>query len=149
MRLAYFSPFNPTPTGISDYSEDTRHLAPKAEIELIVDGAPPTNPALAAFPWRTLAEFQARAAKYDVILYHMGNSPADAAIYEMSLRYPGVVVMHDLVLHHLRGVADVGTRQPPRLSRRDANSLRQRGRAGGARRNRRARGGRPFRVSAE
>lgn len=103
MLLAYFSPLNPAPSGISDYSEELLpHLARYAEIELIVDGHAPAHPTLAHFPRRTLSEFRARAANYDAILYHMGNSPAHAAIYETLLRYPGVVVLHDVVLHHLR-----------------------------------------------
>ena len=77
MLLAYYSPLNPIPSGISDYSEELlTYLAAYAEIELIVDGYTPTNPALQVFPQRSLKEFYARASDYDVILYHMGNSPA-------------------------------------------------------------------------
>lgn len=103
MRVAFFSPLNPLPSGISDYSEELLpYLARHVEIELIVEGYVPTNAALGIFPRRTLDEFRARAASYDVILYQMGNSPAHAQIYETLLNYPGVVVMHDVVLHHLR-----------------------------------------------
>lgn len=103
MRLAFFSPLNPAPSGISDYSEELLpFLAPYADIELIVDGFTPSNPALANFPVRTVAEFYERASKYDVVVYQMGNSPAHAAMYEAIPRVPGVVVMHDIVLHHLR-----------------------------------------------
>ncbi|HEX9460038.1 MAG TPA: glycosyltransferase family 4 protein, partial [Thermoanaerobaculia bacterium] len=34
-------------------------------------------------------------------LYHLGNNPHHAWIYEEAMRTPGVVVLHDLVLHHL------------------------------------------------
>lgn len=103
MRLAFFSPLNPAPSGISDYSEELLPcLAPYAEIDLIVDGFTPSNPALANFPVRTVAEFYARASQYDVVVYQMGNSPAHAAMLEAMPRVPGVVVMHDIVLHHLR-----------------------------------------------
>ena len=105
MRLAFFSPLNPAPSGISDYSEELLpYLAQYAEMDLIVDSSygELTNPALKKFPQRSLNEFQARASQYDAILYHMGNSPAHAAIYETLLKFPGVVVMHDVVLHHLR-----------------------------------------------
>lgn len=103
MRLAFFSPLNPAPSGISDYSEELLpYLAPYADIELIVDGFVPSNPALAQFPVRTVAEFYERASRYDVVVYQMGNSPAHAAMYEAIPRVPGVVVMHDIVLHHLR-----------------------------------------------
>lgn len=103
MRLAFFSPLNPAPSGISDYAEELLpYLAQYAEIELLVDGYVPTNPALQNFPRVSLAEFYNRAAQYDALVYQMGNSPAHAKIYETLLRYPGVVVMHDVALHHLR-----------------------------------------------
>jgi glycosyltransferase involved in cell wall biosynthesis len=36
----------------------------------------------------------------DVALYHLGNNALHAAIYERALERPGVVVLHDAVLHH-------------------------------------------------
>lgn len=37
----------------------------------------------------------------DIHLYHLGNNKLHAAIYEQALAIPGVVVLHDAVLHHL------------------------------------------------
>lgn len=103
MRLAYFSPLNPIASGISAYSEELLPLlAREFEIELIVEDYAPTNRALARFPIRTVREFIEHAREYDVILYHMGNSPAHATMYRTLLQIPGVVVLHDVVLHHLR-----------------------------------------------
>jgi glycosyltransferase involved in cell wall biosynthesis len=46
---------------------------------------------------------RAQGAKgYDAVVYQMGNSPAHAYMYDLALREPGVVVLHDVVLHHLR-----------------------------------------------
>jgi glycosyltransferase involved in cell wall biosynthesis len=43
----------------------------------------------------------------DVNLYHIGNNPLHAGIYERALREPGVVVIHDAILHHfLLGALD-------------------------------------------
>jgi glycosyltransferase involved in cell wall biosynthesis len=36
----------------------------------------------------------------DIPLYHLGNNSLHAAIYHRALRSPGVVVLHDAVLHH-------------------------------------------------
>lgn len=106
MRIAYFSPLNPVPSGISDYSEDLLpYLASYAEIDLFIDeGYRPENPDIVAhfpiYPYRRYPHLL-RHRKYDVTLYHVGNSPAHDYILNMLERYPGVVVLHDYVLHHL------------------------------------------------
>ncbi len=41
------------------------------------------------------------AADADVLLYHIGNNPLHRDIYAAALNKPGVVVLHDAVLHHL------------------------------------------------
>lgn len=40
------------------------------------------------------------AERSDVALYHLGNNRMHAAIYRRALEQPGVVVLHDAVLHH-------------------------------------------------
>lgn len=100
MRLAFFSPLNPAASGVSDYSEELLPaLASKFEITLVVDGYMPTNPALANFRVVQDSAYDARA--FDMALYHLGNSPAHAYIYQRALREPGVIVLHEIVLHHL------------------------------------------------
>jgi glycosyltransferase involved in cell wall biosynthesis len=106
MRLAYFSPLNPVQSGISDYSEELLpFLARGAEIDLFIDKYRPTNAAISAefraLPARRF-EAEARRRPYDSPVYQMGNSPAHAYIYERLLHTPGVLVLHELVLHHLR-----------------------------------------------
>jgi glycosyltransferase involved in cell wall biosynthesis len=104
-RIAYCSPVNPAPSGISDYSEELLpYLGQYAEITLFVeDGLAPSNPALArhleVLPLRRLPR-ELRRQGYDGLLYHIGNSPAHAAIWRAAQRMPGVVVLHDFVLHH-------------------------------------------------
>lgn len=100
MRLAYFSPLNPAPSGISDYSlELLPQLAAHADITLVVDGYAPTDPALQSF--RVLDDKNYNTGEFDMALYQLGNSPAHAYIYQRALRESGVIVLHDLVLHHL------------------------------------------------
>ncbi len=106
MRIAYFSPLNPVPSGISDYSEDLLpYLASYADIDLFIDeGYRPANPDIVAhFPIYPYGRYPRllRRRKYDVTLYHVGNSPAHNYILNTLERYPGVVVLHDYVLHHL------------------------------------------------
>ena len=104
MRIAYFSPLNPQPTGISDYSEELLPaLADFAEIDVFVSGFVPSNPWIRrTFVIRSFDEFPTSHAKqrYDVNLYQMGNSIHHARIHRMLMQYPGVVVLHDIVLHH-------------------------------------------------
>lgn len=104
MRIAYFSPLNPRKTGISDYSEELLPaLAELAEVDLFTDGYTPTNPAIRDhFSVYDCAEFAHlnSTRHYDINLYQMGNSLQHATIYRTLMRYPGIVVLHDVVLHH-------------------------------------------------
>src|SRR5262245_11143863 len=104
-RIAYLSPLNPAPPGISDYSEELLpYLAQYAEITLYVDaGLKPSNPDLLRhMEVRPIGRLERdrRRRPYDAILYHMGNSPAHAGIWRMMQLIPGVVVLHEFVLHH-------------------------------------------------
>ncbi len=106
MRIAYFSPLNPIPSGISDYSEDLLpYLACYGQVDLFVDqGYRPDNPdILAHFSVYRHTRYPRlrRRRGYDVTLYHVGNSPAHDYILSALEEYPGVVVLHDFVLHHL------------------------------------------------
>jgi glycosyltransferase involved in cell wall biosynthesis len=104
-RIAYCSPVNPASSGISDYSEELLpYLAQYAEVTLYVeDGLRPSNPLLArnleVLPLRRLAREQ-RRRPYNALVYHMGNSPVHAGIWRAAQRLPGVVVLHEFVLHH-------------------------------------------------
>jgi glycosyltransferase involved in cell wall biosynthesis len=104
-RIAYCSPVNPAPSGISDYSEELLpYLGQYADITLFVeDGLRPNNPRLSdqldVLPLRRLAR-ELRRRPYDALIYHIGNSPAHAGIWRAAQRLPGVVVLHDFVLHH-------------------------------------------------
>jgi len=76
MTVGFYSPLPPARTGVADYAAallaELRRHGP-------VDLAP---------------------ARCDVALYHLGNNPLHAAIYRRALEHPGVVVLHDAVLHH-------------------------------------------------
>lgn len=104
-RLAFFSPLPPLPTGIADYSADVlRILAPHHEIDAFhaqedVDRS--RLGGVGVFPFASFEE--RRAAKpYDAAVHQLGNSTAHAFIYEILPRARGLLVLHDLVLHHAR-----------------------------------------------
>jgi glycosyltransferase involved in cell wall biosynthesis len=85
LRVAYYSPLPPSRSGIADYSALLLPaLAERMEVVVARRG-----------------RFR-RAPKADVHLYHVGNDPAEHGwIVEALRRRPGVVVLHEFVLHHL------------------------------------------------
>lgn len=103
MKVAYFSPLNPVRSGISDYSEELLpYLAEKFEIEIFIDDYAPNNKSITdKFEIYNYKEFDSRKKRYDACLYHQGNNPYHEYIYNMILQHPGIVVMHDYLLHHL------------------------------------------------
>src|SRR4051812_9940328 len=104
--IAYASPINPAASGISDYSEELLpYLARYAEITpYVADDLRPSNPELLRqMDVRPLGRLERdqRRRPYDAIVYHMGNSVENhAAIWEALQRTPGIVVLHEFVLHH-------------------------------------------------
>jgi glycosyltransferase involved in cell wall biosynthesis len=108
MEIAYFSPLPPLGSGIADYSAELLPflVAEGADLTLFVnDTYTPRLPAGADhLPTYSYRRFDGwlRSHPDAVPLYHIGNS-ADyhAHIYRTLLKHPGVVVMHDYVLHHL------------------------------------------------
>ena len=94
MKVAYFSPMPPEQSGIADYSALLLPaLRKRIEVEVVRRG-------------------RKRAPRgTDVALYHVGNNPdAHAWIIDGLRKRPGVVVLHDFVLHHLVAGMTVGRR---------------------------------------
>jgi glycosyltransferase involved in cell wall biosynthesis len=106
MRVAYYSPLPPMRSGIADYSAELLpHLAEHCEIELIVDEGSRPEPELArrlpVHGHRALPGLLERG-RFDAVLYQLGNNrDYHAAIYRSLFDHPGVVVLHEAVLHHL------------------------------------------------
>ena len=90
MRVAYHSPLPPSRSGIADYSA---LLLPalRERVDVVV------------------AEPGKRAPDADVALYHIGNDPdAHGWIVDALKERPGVVVLHEYVLHHLIAGITIG-----------------------------------------
>ena len=102
MKIAWFSPLSPVPSGIADYSEELLpSLARHAVIDIYIDPSyAPSNAGIArAFTVRPFDPETFRAGDYDHIVYHMGNDfAAHRYIHDAMRRFPGVMVLHDLVL---------------------------------------------------
>jgi glycosyltransferase involved in cell wall biosynthesis len=91
VKVAYYSPMPPSRSGIADYS--TLLLpALRERIEDIVVVGPGKRP-----------------PPTDIALYHIGNNPeAHGWIVDELRKRPGVVVLHELVLHHLIAGITIG-----------------------------------------
>ena len=105
LRLAWAGPLPPSTSGIADYAAELLPLlARDADMELFHDDDVRVDAALAArFPCRSLAALTAAvAAEFDAVVYQIGNSaPHHAKIYRKALAVPGIVVLHETMLHHL------------------------------------------------
>jgi glycosyltransferase involved in cell wall biosynthesis len=95
MKVAYFSPLPPERSGIADYSAMLLpELEKRIDVQVVRRG-------------RRWARRPDRSA--DVALYHVGNDPEHHSwIVEELRRRPGIVVLHDFVLHHLVAGMTVG-----------------------------------------
>lgn len=76
MKIGFFAPMPPAPTGVASYAAGLL-----AEL-------------------RRLGNVEVHARRADVFLYHLGNNQLHRGIYRRALEQPGVVVLHDAVLHH-------------------------------------------------
>jgi len=85
VKVAYYSPLPPSQSGIADYSA------------LLLPALRERMDVVVARPGR----FR-RTPRADIALYHVGNDPQEHGwIVEALGRRPGVVVLHEFVLHHL------------------------------------------------
>jgi glycosyltransferase involved in cell wall biosynthesis len=103
-RLAFCSPLPPAPTGIADYAAEVLALlAGRHEIDVFHDQASVSGlpPGVAAHPATSLAD-RHRTRPYDLAIHQMGNNAAHAFVYPLLAQLPGLLVLHDLVLHHSR-----------------------------------------------
>src|SRR5262249_49501390 len=91
VRVAYYSPLPPDRSGIADYSALLLPaLARRIDVDVVRRGS----------RWFQRPRRFHREA--DIDLYHVGNDPAAHGwIVEALRRRPGIVVLHDFVLHHL------------------------------------------------
>jgi glycosyltransferase involved in cell wall biosynthesis len=105
VRVAWFSPLPPNPSGIASYSAELLPLLDSDgfQIDRFVDrdGAPPSAHAANVldahdFVWKQ------RLRPYDLVVYQLGNARWHDYMWAYLAAYPGLVVLHDTRLHHAR-----------------------------------------------
>src|SRR5271154_5265317 len=86
-----FTPLPPAQTGTADYAEDLiRHLEKIVDLQVLE---------------RVPRGF--KPDTFDAVVYQVGNNPFHADIYDLALKHPGVVVLHEVNLHDLiKGLAN-------------------------------------------
>ena len=81
MKVAFYSPMPPSKTGVAHYAA---MLIPALRKELDLD-VNPVN----------------RQPSTVNAIYQLGNNPQHEFVYREAMKNPGVIVLHDIVLHHL------------------------------------------------
>lgn len=103
--LAIFTPLPPSKSGIADYCyEQLPLLSRDWDVSVVVAKKARGTPIMpegvevvALKDWLADEERDYRTPR----LYHMGNNTHHEYVFEEALRRPGVVMLHDFVLHHL------------------------------------------------
>jgi glycosyltransferase involved in cell wall biosynthesis len=111
LNLDYVSPLPPVRSGIADYSTDLLpHLAALADVRLIRLPELPVAPEIErAWP---MAEAGETGSGGRLPLYQMGNNRYHAGVLDLAMRIPGVLTLHDVVLHHLLLDVTLGLETP-------------------------------------
>lgn len=102
-RLCIITPWPPEHTGIADYAYDlVWGLVQQGNVVSVICETqnPLPLPGVEFYPAEWLTETTRR--QFDGILYHIGNN-SSFHIFQLPLlfKFPGVVHLHDMVLHHL------------------------------------------------
>jgi len=108
LRIALWTPLRPTNTGIADYVEE---LLPyfaawrtdrPVRVDIFTQSEPENWRVRDNYAFFAPAAFEALNAwrPYDASIYHIGATYAHHEfIYKQALKHPGIIVMHDPILH--------------------------------------------------
>jgi glycosyltransferase involved in cell wall biosynthesis len=104
MKIAWFTPFSRA-SAIGRFSRlISERLASQAVVDLWITEAEPTplhETSLRVVRHAAIPNASRFLAEYDVIVYNLGDhAPNHGPIYTMSQVVPGVVILHDYVMHH-------------------------------------------------
>ena len=99
--LAWVSPMPPDRTGIAEYSESLLPgLSQYFDVTVITDSQYRSQ-CSAVKAVRSVAWLKQNGGRFDRICYHIGNSPFHQAICNCLRQWPGVVVMHEVLIGNL------------------------------------------------
>lgn len=106
MRIAYFSPFNPLKSGISDFSEEIIVKIQKyADVDIFAAERNVSNKEiLDKFDIYNIKDYYKEniRKKYDTAVFHIGNNlKCHKEIIEVFMKFGGILELHDLCIHNL------------------------------------------------
>jgi glycosyltransferase involved in cell wall biosynthesis len=107
-RIAFFTPLAPVKSALADHAQGILpYLAEQLDITVVTSGTytpsdlPRRADTKAQIPHITYREFQRTSSTYDLVVYQMGDEPTyHGYMLDALPRYPGVVLLNDLVMHH-------------------------------------------------
>ncbi len=102
MKIAWLTPFS-RQSGISKYSQSiTNELINWCDVDLWVSEDVELLPTgIDVFHYHAGEDLSRRLSHYDFIVYNMGNNYSfHKGIYEASKQIPGIVILHDIIMHH-------------------------------------------------
>lgn len=104
MRIAWFTPFRKV-SAIGRFSQSvTNCLAKTARVDLWLaepESEELHDTGLQIISYLHLSRFERFLAEYDLVVYNMGDQAEyHGAIYSAARLVPGVVILHDYVMHH-------------------------------------------------
>ncbi len=110
MKIAWFTPLNRR-SAIGQYSACILEELVRTEQVVVyvsdtdqVDACWPVDAELAFLSKIEPAQLSHLLSGYDCVVYNMGNHHGyHGSIYEASLKHPGIVILHDVVLQHFFG----------------------------------------------
>lgn len=104
MKIAYFSPFSPDRSGISDFSEElVMELSKYCQMDLYAAKPIANEEICSKFPVFQITEINDsnKRKQYDHLIYQAGNNRNyHKAVIDTFLKYPGILELHDLSLHY-------------------------------------------------
>ncbi|MHC8400002.1 glycosyltransferase [Pseudomonas sp. MDT1-17] len=108
-KLAYVSPLPPQKSGIAGYSAELLpELSRYYDIDVVTDHPQVDDPwILANCQVRSVEWFRQNALRYQRVIYHFGNNPMHAFMFELLDEIAGVVVLHDFYLSDVQWYCQV------------------------------------------
>ncbi len=106
-KIALFTPLHPQKTGIADWIEEMlpylrEILGSNYQIDLFVDDCVPSEEdTVSNHKIFEMDSFESIHNDYDLPIYQMGNNNFHCKIYNIAMKYPGLVISHDFAIHHM------------------------------------------------